>query len=62
MEVGGEINYQVIYRADNQEAKPGSCKCKSSWSSPATIAAGGNIYAGKSNVEHTPWRLSTAGN
>ena len=55
MEVGGEINYQVIYRADNQEQSLEAIHVKAPWSISFNYPAREeDIYTlVKSNVEHS---------
>jgi len=55
MEVGGEICYQVLYRADNQEQSLEAINVKSPWSISCNYPAGDDeVYTiVKSSVEHT---------
>jgi LysM repeat protein len=55
MEIGGEICYQVLYRADNQEQSLESLNVKSPWSISCNYPGGEDeAYAlVKSSVEHT---------
>lgn len=55
MEVGGEICYQVIYRADNQEQSLEAINVKAPWSVSCNYPAKEeDVYTlVKSNVEHT---------
>jgi len=55
MEVGGEINYQVIYRADNQEQSLEAINAKAPWSVSCSYPPREeDIYTlVRSNVEHT---------
>lgn len=55
MEVGGEICYQVLYRADNQEQSLEAINVRSPWSVSCNYPAGEDeIYSLiKSSVEHT---------
>ncbi len=55
MEVGGEICYQVLYRADNQEQSLEAINVKSPWSISCNYPTGEDeAYAlVKSSVEHT---------
>jgi hypothetical protein len=55
MEVGGEICYQVLYRADNQEKSLEAINVKSPWSISCNYPAGDEeVYTiVKSSIEHT---------
>ena len=44
MEVGGEINYQVIYRADNQNQDLETINVKAPWSVSCNYRSGRKMY------------------